>query len=405
MLRSKAHTLKKLMSQPLWGLWKKINPAVCEFQHLLCVAIKIYRQSRCLLDNPLADGLIFQLIPFLVPLTPCRYSSKFHCSASLHRIFSSFAAAVGLMSQSVFAPAFLFTQSYSLCSSSGPVHGQQRVQRGLFPFLTIPEEFVLWWVCPRPKTHNLSLPVSQMHVPVVNKSPRLWPVCLADSLLEFWLAVQRADVQGSGSCLTVGVAPSASASKWAEEFLGVLCIGSCGSALHFRFTCAFHSSDLRHGQRFPVCDKLLPSSQRICAGGLGGEWLQWVWDAAEILIGKEFKSLISHFIKNHILSTTLAMSSFCTARRKDHILCSSYHSCFNLSLHPPFQTAEATSFLELPVCKPFHNFNLLITVATPCSNIPSLRWQAKITQSIQNVFQMCTYAVAVWRSGNFSFPL
>lgn len=90
MLRSKAHTWKKLMSQPLWGLWRKINPVVCEFQHLLRVVIKIHRQCRCLLDNPLTDGLIFQLTPFLVPLTPCRYSSKFHCSASLHRIFSSF---------------------------------------------------------------------------------------------------------------------------------------------------------------------------------------------------------------------------------------------------------------------------------------------------------------------------
>lgn len=120
MLRNITHTLKKLMSQPLRGLWEKINPVVCEFQHLLCVIIKIHRQCRCLLDNPLTDGLIFQLTPFLVPLTPCRYSSKFHCSASLCRIFSSFAAAVGPVSWSVFAPAFPFTQciSCSLCSSS-----------------------------------------------------------------------------------------------------------------------------------------------------------------------------------------------------------------------------------------------------------------------------------------------
>lgn len=82
----------------------------------------------------------------------------------------------------------------------------------------------------------------------------------------------------------MGVAPSASASRWAEEFLGAWSIGSCGSALHFRFTCAFHSCDFRHGQHFQF-DKLSPSSQGSCwihAGGLSDEWLQWVSDTAEV---------------------------------------------------------------------------------------------------------------------------
>lgn len=53
-------------------------------------------------------------------------------------------------------------------------------------------------------------------------------------------------------------------------------------SLHFRFTCVFHSSEFRRGQHFPFCDKLLHSSQRIRAGGLGDEWLQWVWATAEV---------------------------------------------------------------------------------------------------------------------------
>lgn len=173
MLRSKAHTLKKLMSQPLWGLWKKINPMVCEFQHLLHVAIKIYRQCRCLLDNPLTDGLIFQPTPFLVPLTPCRYSSEFHCRASLHwdLFFLCYCSRPDVL-KCLCSCISLHSISCSLCSSSGPVIDNKWCR--VVSSHSWPSQSSLSSGESAPgQRHKICLPqkVSQMHVPVVNKFP------------------------------------------------------------------------------------------------------------------------------------------------------------------------------------------------------------------------------------------